>query len=66
LAEISSAAGASLTHPLQTIITSGVRSRDEVPGTMLRLQGKKQAKSDTFCSNRRAPYHDTKPQAYSG
>ncbi|XSC46598.1 hypothetical protein ACF1BQ_012865 [Bradyrhizobium sp. RDT10] len=50
LAENSSAAGASQSHPLQTLITMRVRSRDQVPGTMLQLQGINPAKSDAFCS----------------
>jgi hypothetical protein len=50
--------------PLQTLITFGVRSRDEVPGTMLQLQGEMLAKSDAFYAIWGAPYLNTKHRAY--
>lgn len=46
------------------LITLRVRSRDQVPGTMLPLQGRKPAKIDAFWSVRVAPYGDTKLREY--
>src|SRR3954462_14730117 len=41
-----------------------VRSRDQVPGTMLQLQGLNLSKSDAFCAAWKAPYPNTKPRGY--
>src|SRR5436190_24326247 len=41
-----------------------VRSRDQVPGTMLQLQGVSLSKSAAFYAAGKAPYPDTKPRGY--